>query len=49
MERIKETIVVEGRDDQRAVLAAVDANIICTHGYGISASTLDAIVKANES
>lgn len=48
MERIKETIVVEGRDDQTAVLAAVEANIICTHGYGIKQSTLDEIKKAYE-
>jgi len=48
MERIKETIVVEGRDDKAAVLAAVDANVICTHGYGIKASTMDEIKKANE-
>ena len=46
MDRIKQAIVVEGRDDQRAVLAAVDANIICTHGYGISAETLQLIGEA---
>jgi len=44
--RIKETIIVEGRDDESAVLAAIDANIICTHGYGIRKETLDLIKKA---
>ena len=48
MNRIKETIVVEGRDDETAVLAAVEANIICTHGYGISQATIDEIKSANE-
>jgi len=44
--KIKEVIVVEGRDDEAAVIKAVDAPIICTHGYGISASTLDKIRNA---
>ena len=48
MMRIKETIVVEGRDDKTAVLSAVEANVICTHGYGISQSTIDEIKNANE-
>lgn len=48
MDRIKESIVVEGRDDKTAVLAAVEANIICTHGYGIKQSTLDEIKTAYE-
>lgn len=43
---IKETIVVEGRDDETAVLAAVEANIICTHGYGINQDILDLIEGA---
>ena len=43
---IKETIVVEGRDDQSAVLAAVSANVICTHGYGINGETLDQLDAA---
>ena len=46
---IKETIVVEGRDDETAVLAALDANIICTHGYGIRPETIEIIKKAYES
>jgi len=45
---IKETIVVEGKDDQSAVLAAVNANIICTHGYGISENTFELIKTAYE-
>lgn len=48
MDRIKETIVVEGRDDEAAILRAVNANVICTHGYGIRESTLNEIRKANE-
>ena len=49
MDRIKESIVVEGRDDEIAILAAVEANVICTHGYGIKQSTLDEIKTAYES
>ena len=30
--RIRETVVVEGRDDESAVLRAVDAGVLCTHG-----------------
>ena len=48
MQRIKETIVVEGKDDKAAVLAAVDANVICTHGYGISEATFKLIKNAYE-
>ena len=44
--RIMETVVVEGRDDMSAVLAAVDANVIYTHGYGITQKTLDSIEAA---
>ena len=46
--RVTETIVVEGKDDESAVLAAVSANIICTHGYGIRQETLELIKKAYE-
>ena len=46
--RIKETVVVEGKDDESAVLAALEANIICTHGFGIRQETLDIIAKAYE-
>ena len=46
---IREIIIVEGRDDERAVRAALDAEIIVTHGYGISAATFSRIEKAAES
>ena len=39
MIKINEVIVVEGRDDTRAVKRAVDAETIETHGYGITAAT----------
>ncbi len=45
-ELIKEVIVVEGRDDIDAVQKAVNADIIATHGYGISAATLERIRHA---
>ncbi len=44
--RISRTIIVEGRDDMSAVLAAVDANVIWTNGYGIRQQTLDLIEEA---
>lgn len=44
--RIEEIIIVEGRDDESAVRAAVQAEIITTHGYGISQETWDRIDKA---
>lgn len=47
-ELIKEVIVVEGRDDIDAVQKAVNADIIATHGYGISAATLARIRSAYE-
>ena len=43
---IKETIVVEGRDDTAAVKQAVDALIIETHGFGIRRQTWELIEKA---
>jgi ribonuclease M5 len=43
---IKEIIVVEGRDDEAAVKAAVDAETIATHGFGIRKETFDLIEKA---
>ncbi len=46
--RILQTIVVEGRDDMSAVLAAADANVIWTNGYGIRPETLDLISAAYE-
>jgi ribonuclease M5 len=43
---IKEIIVVEGRDDEAAVKAAVEAETIATHGFGIRKETFDLIRKA---
>jgi ribonuclease M5 len=37
---VKEVIVVEGRDDAAAVKRAVDAEIIITHGFGITKETM---------
>ena len=48
MTHIQETIVVEGKDDRSAVLAAVDANIICTSGYGLNDSIIGDIKAAYE-
>lgn len=45
---IKEVIVVEGRDDEAAVLRAVQAATIATHGFGIKKQTLDLIRTAYE-
>ena len=45
-ELIKEVIVVEGRDDIDAVQKAVNADIIATHGYGISKATIERIENA---
>lgn len=47
-ERIKELIVVEGRDDEAAVKAAVSAETLATHGYGIREETLALIRRAYE-
>ena len=46
--KIKEAIVVEGRDDTAAVRKAVDGLIIETHGFGIKRETWDLIGKAYE-
>ncbi|NCB42005.1 MAG: ribonuclease M5 [Clostridia bacterium] len=45
---VKEVIVVEGRDDEAAVLRAVEAATIATHGFGIKKQTLDIIKVAYE-
>ena len=45
---IKEAIVVEGKDDVSAVLRAVEAAVIPTHGYGITEETLSLIAAAHE-
>lgn len=44
--KIKEVIVVEGRDDETAVKQAVDAEIIITHGFGITEKTFQLIQNA---
>lgn len=46
--RIKETIVVEGRDDTAAINRAVEAHTIETHGFGISAATWQLLQKASD-
>ena len=48
MKKIKEVIVVEGRDDESAVKAAIDAEIIITHGFKISPATWELLRKAEE-
>ncbi|MBQ3107094.1 MAG: DUF4093 domain-containing protein [Firmicutes bacterium] len=44
--RLSQIVVVEGRDDQSAVLAAVDCELIVTHGFGIRAETWKRIERA---
>ncbi len=46
---IKELIVVEGKDDISAVKKAVEGDLICTHGYGITEDVVDVIKKAAKS
>lgn len=46
MIKIKEIIVVEGRDDTCAIKKSVDAVTIETHGYGITKGTWALIEKA---
>lgn len=45
---LKETIVVEGKNDAAAVRRAVDADIIITSGFGITRETLERIRTAQE-
>lgn len=44
--KIKEAIIVEGRDDEARVKQAIDAMIIVTHGFGIKEETWNLIDKA---
>ncbi len=44
--KIKEAIVVEGRDDTAALRPVTDALIIETHGFGIKAGTWQLLQKA---
>ena len=46
--RVREAIVVEGRDDTDAVKKACEAAIIETHGFGIAKETWNLIAKAYE-
>lgn len=46
--RIKEIIVVEGRDDETAVKRAVEAEIIITSGFGIKEETFQRIEFAQK-
>ena len=48
MIKIKEVIVVEGRDDERAVKNAVDAEVIITSGWGLNAKIIKQIKAAND-
>ena len=44
--KIKEIIIVEGRDDTAAINRALDAQTIETHGYGIREKTWELIDRA---
>lgn len=46
--KIKEVIVVEGRDDVTAVKRAVDAELIITQGFGIREETFELIEEAQK-
>lgn len=46
--KIKETIVVEGRDDTAAIKRAVSAHTIETHGFGIKKETWELLEKADQ-
>lgn len=47
-ERIKETIVVEGKDDEAALKRAVDCEVIITRGFGMTEQTILRIAHAAE-
>ncbi len=44
--KVKEIIVVEGRDDTTAVTRAIDCDTIETHGFGIKKETWNLLKKA---
>ena len=46
--RLLEAVVVEGRDDEAAVLRAVDAAVISTHGWGLPEGNVERIRAAYE-
>lgn len=43
---IQELIVVEGKDDISAVKRAVEADVVCTHGFGLTEEILRIIENA---
>jgi len=43
--KIQESIVVEGRHDQAALLRTIEANIIITHGNRLSKKTLELLIQ----
>ena len=43
---LQEAVVVEGRDDEAAVLRAVDAAVLSTHGWGLSEENMETICSA---
>ena len=45
---IEEIVIVEGRDDTRAILEAINCKTIETHGFGITKETWNLIEKANK-
>ena len=44
--QIRESIIVEGRNDLIRIRQCIDADIIVTHGFGLNASVLDQIRHA---
>ncbi|WP_071458801.1 ribonuclease M5 [Bacillus massilinigeriensis] len=47
--KIKEVIVVEGKDDTKAILRAINADTIETNGSAINAATIEMIKRAQKS
>ena len=43
---IQELVVVEGKDDISAVKRAVEADVVCTHGFGLTEDILKVIENA---
>lgn len=43
--KIQESIVVEGRHDQAALMRTIEANIIITHGNRLSKKTLELLIQ----
>ena len=49
MKKIKEVIVVEGKDDTKQILKAVNADTYETNGSALSAADIDRLKKLQES